>query len=135
MPDHESDLLMQAARALRHRWAKAYEPFGVTPHQARTLRAIAQRDASRPSAIADTLGISPRSATEVVDALEQAGLVRREPDLTDRRAVRVVLTPRGRTTLEAMTAVRAQDADDFFGRLTDHERASLRRLLGKLVPD
>ncbi len=133
MPDNESDLVMQVARALRRRWAEIYAPWGITPHQARALRVAAEHDGSRLSAIADALRISPRSATEVVDALEGGGLVAREPDPTDRGAVRVAVTADGRRTLTALSLARAQDADDFFGRLTDHERASLRRILGKLL--
>ncbi|MFD4439918.1 MarR family winged helix-turn-helix transcriptional regulator [Nocardia sp. NPDC058519] len=134
MPDNESDLLMQVARTLRRRWAAAYAPIGLTPHQARALRVTGEHDGLRLSAIADALRISPRSATEVVDALEEADLVTREPDPTDRRAILVAVTAQGKRTLAALTAARTKDADDFFGRLADHERALLRDILGKLVP-
>ncbi len=133
MPDNESDLLMQVARTLRRRWAAAYAPMGLTPHQARALRVAGEHDGLRLSAIADALRISARSATEVVDALEEADLVTRRPDPTDRRAILVAVTDQGARTLATMTATRAEDADDFFGRLTDHERATLRDILGKLV--
>ena len=36
----------------------------------------------RPSVLAERLRIAPRSATEVVDALEARGLVERGPDPT-----------------------------------------------------
>ena len=60
-------------------------------------------------------------------------MVTREPDPTDRRATLVSVTARGRRTLDTLTEARTKDADDFFGRLTDVERASLRDILGKLV--
>ncbi|MFE5475679.1 MarR family winged helix-turn-helix transcriptional regulator [Nocardia sp. NPDC056541] len=133
MPDNESDLLMQVARTLRRRWSAAYAPMGLTPHQARALRVAGEHDGLRLSAIADALRISARSATEVVDALEEADLVTRRPDPTDRRAILVAVTALGKRTLATLTAARTKDADDFFGRLTDDERASLRDILGKLV--
>ncbi|MFC6010797.1 MarR family winged helix-turn-helix transcriptional regulator [Nocardia lasii] len=133
MPDNESDLLMQVARTLRRRWAAAYAPMGLTPHQARALRVVGEHGGLRLSAIAEALRISPRSATEVVDALEHAELVTRAPDPTDRRATLVAVTPHGERTLRTLTEARAADADDFFGRLTDDERAALRKILGKLV--
>ncbi|MFE3317030.1 MarR family winged helix-turn-helix transcriptional regulator [Nocardia sp. NPDC059195] len=133
MPDNDSDLLMQVARTLRRRWAAAYAPMGLTPHQARALRVTGEQDGLRLSALADALRISPRSATEVVDALEKADLVARQPDPTDRRAILVAVTARGRRTLATLAAARTKDADDFFGRLTDHERAALRDILGKLA--
>ncbi|MFI7528799.1 MarR family winged helix-turn-helix transcriptional regulator [Nocardia salmonicida] len=133
MPDNESDLLMQVARTLRRRWSAVYAPMGLTPHQARALRVAGEHDGLRLSAVAGALRISPRSATEVVDALEKAELVTREPDSTDRRATLVSVTARGRRTLDTLTEARTKDADDYFGRLTDEERASLRDILGKLV--
>ncbi|MFF2083772.1 MarR family winged helix-turn-helix transcriptional regulator [Nocardia sp. NPDC058176] len=134
MPDNESDLVMQVARTLRRRWAAAYAPMGLTPHQARALRVTGEHDGLRLSAVADALRISPRSATEVVDALEKAELVTRKPDPTDRRAILVAVTALGERTLGTLAAARTKEADEFFARLTDDERAALRDILGKLVP-
>ena len=53
----------------------------------------------RSSELAQHLHIAPRSATEVVDALEAKGLVARSPDPSDRRATLVSLTDRGRDAL------------------------------------
>ncbi|MFD3510115.1 MarR family winged helix-turn-helix transcriptional regulator [Nocardia sp. NPDC058666] len=133
MPDNDSDLLMQVARTLRRRWSAAYAPIGLTPHQARALRVTGEHNGLRLSAIADALRISPRSATEVVDALQEADLVTRHPDPTDRRAILVTVTASGKRTLDTLTDARTKDADDFFSRLTDEERAALRDILGKLV--
>lgn len=134
MPDNESDLLMQVARTLRRRWAAAYAPLGLTPHQARALRVTGEHDGLRPSAIAEALRISARSATEVVDALETAGLVTRAPDPTDRRAILVTVTAAGDQALAALSAARKQESDEYFARLTANERAALRDILGKLAP-
>src|SRR5699024_10014861 len=53
----------------------------------------------RLSDLARRLRIAPRSATEVVDALCERGLVEREPSSTDRRATSLVLTAKGRGIL------------------------------------
>ena len=58
----------------------------------------------RLSELSEQLRIAPRSTTEVVDALQEHGLVRREPDPHDRRATLVRLTDRG---TEVATAIRA----------------------------
>ena len=44
--------------------------------------------------------ITSGTMTNRIDRLEQRGLVRREPDPTDRRGVRVVLTDAGRKTVD-----------------------------------
>ncbi len=82
------DLVMALARRVRRAHVEALAEWDVTPSQARALRVLAGADGMRPSALADALRIAPRSATEVVDALEERGWVRREPDPTDRRATR-----------------------------------------------
>ena len=49
--------------------------------------------------IAKFLGITPPSATSLVNHLLKSGLVRRQADVTDRRLIRVVLTKKGEKLL------------------------------------
>jgi DNA-binding MarR family transcriptional regulator len=86
----------------------------------------------RLSELSDHLRIAPRSATEVVDALESRGLVRRRPDQGDRRATLAELTDRGAGVLDAILAARGTDTERVFGRLSETDRAHLARILRKL---
>ena len=126
------ELLMRATRGLRRRWAGSLEPFGLTPHHVRALRTIAGLGRPRLGVVAEQLRIAPRSATEVVDALEERGLVERVPDEADRRATCVVLTDRGTSTLAEADALRSAAGAEQFSRLSPDERAELRALLVKL---
>lgn len=126
------DLVMRLARGLRRRGAEAMAPWDLAPHQARALRVIAHHDRIRPGELAAHLRVAPRSVTDVVDALEQRGLVGRGPDPSDRRATVVSLTPAGRRLVEEVDAARRADAEALFGRLGDRDRASLRRILTRL---
>ena len=81
------------ARRLRHQTQQRLAPWDVTPPpgpRARRARPPRRRSASARSS--EHLRIAPRSATEVVDALEERGLVERRPDPADRRATLVALT-------------------------------------------
>ena len=72
-------------------------PLDLTPAQSRALRIIYKSEQPiRMGELAATLGVVPRSATGLVDALESAGLVERSVDPANRRAVLVRLTERGR---------------------------------------
>ncbi|MFC6704060.1 MarR family winged helix-turn-helix transcriptional regulator [Flexivirga alba] len=76
-----TQLVMRTARTLRRSTMGELEPFGLTPSQSRALGVIS-RHCDRPLRLGDIaahLDIAPRSATEVVDALEERGLVRRSP--------------------------------------------------------
>ena len=144
--DRLGDLLHRAVRTMRHAWADSTSSWDLSPHQARALDVIAGRPGHpghpghpwsgpgpRLSAIAERLRIAPRSATEVVDGLEERGLVERLPDPEDRRATCVRLTESGRRVQEEMRAARTTTDESWFGRLDADERAELATLLRKLV--
>jgi DNA-binding MarR family transcriptional regulator len=71
----------------------------------------------------------PRSATEVVDQLEAKSLVARLPDPSDRRATLIVLTDAGAGLRAKVLAVRREQSDEFFSRLSGADRRELGRLL------
>src|SRR3954451_19944993 len=114
------------------------EGFGesVTHGQFRVLRTLDRADrALRLSELADQLGIVPRSATSVVDDLEAAGLVARQPDPHDRRATLVDLTPDGRQILNTLREKRRDVMVSQLSRLTDAEQQTLAHLLHRLAED
>ncbi|MEV4263848.1 MarR family transcriptional regulator [Kribbella sp. NPDC049584] len=114
------------------------EGFGesVTHGQFRVLRTLDRADrALRLSELAAQLGIVPRSATSVVDDLEAAGLVERQPDPHDRRATLVDLTPDGRQILNTLREKRRDVMVSQLSRLTDAEQQTLARLLQRLAED
>ncbi|MEO6956531.1 MAG: MarR family transcriptional regulator [Antricoccus sp.] len=134
--DRPGDLIMMVTRAMRRGFIDSLEPIGISPHQARALRAItqgAEQDELRLSDIADRLRIAPRSATEVVDALEEKGLVERCPSPSDRRAVCVNVTAAGSDLIDQIESTRADRADQILGPLDDNERTELVRLLRKAL--
>lgn len=61
----------------------------------------------------------------IVDALVGRGLLRREPDPADRRAVIVSLTPEGNAVVERIVAMRADVAQSLLGGLSAAERDRL----------
>lgn len=141
------DLLVHLARALRSRHFRDLAPFDLTPAQARAFTTISRwprrgdpDDAPaelRLSTLAELLQVAPRSATELVDALQDKGFVQRHPSEQDRRAVVVALSPAG-TALrdrmrDAMAETSRRTADDLFAVLDDTQRASLTALLRTVV--
>ncbi|MFF0814782.1 MarR family winged helix-turn-helix transcriptional regulator [Rhodococcus sp. NPDC003318] len=125
---------MSTSRGLRRRWIAALEPWQLSPHESRALHVIGHGPDGRPRLgdVAKALRIAPRSATEVVDRLEERGLVERIPDAHDRRATCVRLTGDGARTVRELEQARDADADDYFAVLSDEDRAELRRILTKL---
>lgn len=129
-PVQLADLLQGLMKRLRHAQAERLAPLGLTPAQERALRVIARGDEPpRMTEIADRLGIVPRSLTTVVDALEQAGLVRREIDPRNRRAILLRLTDRGTAVRDDMREARRRAAEDLFAPLSAGQRTTLAGLL------
>lgn len=129
-----SELLMRSARAMRRRWSDSLAPWDLSPHQARALRVVQRHESARMGTIAAHLRIAPRSVTEVLDGLEERGLVHRVPDPTDRRAVLVELTGQGRSLLAEVDEARDGVSAAYLSPLSERDRAQLARLLRKLDP-
>jgi DNA-binding MarR family transcriptional regulator len=129
-PVQLADLLHRLTRRLRRGQARQLAPLGLTPAQERALRVIARSDEPRRmTELAEQLGIVPRSLTTVIDALEEAGLVRREVDSRNRRATLVHLTEKGSAVRDDMREARRRAAEDLFAPLTGADREALARLL------
>jgi DNA-binding MarR family transcriptional regulator len=134
-PVQLADLLQGLTKRLRRAQAQRLAPLGLTPAQERALRSITRsREPLRMTELADHLGIVPRSVTTVVDALEEAGLVRREIDPENRRAIRLHLTERGVAVRDDMRQARRQAAEDLFAPLSPADRKTLADLLAGLEP-
>jgi DNA-binding MarR family transcriptional regulator len=130
-----SEAFWSVARQLREVSQETLAPFDITPAHLRALRALNRHGTMRLSELSDHLHIAPRSTTEVVDALESRGLVRRRPDPGDRRATLVEVTEHGADVLTAIRAARGTEAGRVFGRLSPPDRAELARILGQLRTD
>jgi DNA-binding MarR family transcriptional regulator len=126
-----ADAFGAVARQLREKSAETLAPWGITPAHLRALRTLARHGTMRLSELSDRLQIAPRTATEVVDALQARDLVRRRADPADRRAILVEVTQRGTGMLAEIRATRTE-ASRVFGRLGPADRAELARILSKL---
>jgi DNA-binding MarR family transcriptional regulator len=131
------DLLADAfgavARQLREKSAETLAPWDITPAHLRALRTLGRHGTMRLSELSERLEIAPRTATEVVDALQARDLVRRRADPADRRATLVEVTEHGTTVLaEIRAATRGTEAGRIFGRLTPADRTELARILSQL---
>ena len=73
--------------------------------------------------LARAVGLSRSGLTRLVDRLEAAGLLRREPCPTDRRGAYAVLTPEGEATLRRTWPFYARGIVEHFARHLDDAEA------------
>ncbi len=127
-----SDAFWAVARLLRHQSRESLAAWDVAPSHARALGVLSRSGPLRLSELSEALHIAPRSTTDVVDTLEERGLVHRRPDPDDRRSTFVELSDEGTRVSAAIATSRAVDGERLFGRLSATDRAHLTRILARL---
>ena len=104
-PEHEAWLnLVRTAAVLNAHLDALVERHGVTIAQynvLRILRGAGPRGLCR-NEIRERMITRMPDTTRLLDRMEAAGFVRREPDADDRRMVRTVITPKARRVLETL---------------------------------
>jgi DNA-binding MarR family transcriptional regulator len=136
MADDEEETLSDAfwgvAHQLRHLRRETLAPWDIAPSHSRALGVLTRHGAMRLSELSDRLHIAARSTTEVVDGLQDRGLVERRPDPQDRRATLVALTEEGTHVGQAIRSSRDAEAEAYFSVLSEAERTDLTGILRKL---
>jgi len=88
----------------------------------------------RMSELGSRVVLSRERVSRVVDELQRAGLVRREPNPEDRRSLFAVLTDEGRERLRAAAPAYLAGIEEHYTRhLEDEEVAVLTRALGRVL--
>lgn len=106
---------------------------GLTMWQYATLTCLARSPAPTQLQLASAIRYDKTRLIALLDQLERDGLVRREPDPSDRRARIVRITPKGRRRYEAAAAdIRAME-EELLASLTAAEREALLSALPKLT--
>ena len=140
-PDPEGLLAEQLLRFTRrvHRIQKRHIEqcgLGVTPAQSRLLRTLAHYGSPpRMADLAERLEVVPRAVTSLVDGLEASGKVRRVPDPTNRRVIRIELTDYGRNALREVRSARRGAVAEILAPLSAEQRALRGSLLDTLMDD
>ena len=126
--------------ALSERWNTVRSGFGaylgLSGIQYTILATIAHLQGEERvsvSRIADHLNLSGTFITTVTGQLESAELIRKERDRQDRRKVRLMLTPNGRTTLRRLAPLQQQVNDELFACLSRREFRRLSAMVDDLI--
>ena len=75
------------------------------------------------------MGIDRSTMVSLIDQLEDAGLAKRRPSRTDRRAREIIITPKGRRLLKRARGLLAQTEDEVLGALNAEQRTELLALI------
>lgn len=126
-------LLKRLGGLVKERTVEAYQ--GRTPYSYGVLSLLDQGACATQATIADALRYDRSYLVGVLDELEQAGLIERRRDSTDRRRHVVSLTPAGRKELGKLRALHERLDQEFFSALSEDEVQTLTDLLAKVAAE
>jgi len=103
-------LIHDVSRLRRTVMDKALRPMGVTRSQWWVLANLSRHngDGMMQTELAKVMDVGKVTLGGLIDRLEASGLLKRLPDPSDRRAKRVVMTPRGTKLLADIQGIAAQ---------------------------
>jgi len=126
-------LFFRLWRASHTRIAAALESIGLTPALFGLLNILGAREGAMQQELGSAMGVDPSTMVSLIDELEFAGLAKRRPHPTDRRARAVAVTPKGRRVLERARKMAMQVEDEVLRGLTAAERRELLTLLRRAL--
>ncbi|MBS42507.1 MAG: hypothetical protein CMH83_04940 [Nocardioides sp.] len=124
--------IAKAHHAVHRRFASALEPLDLEPRHVGALTALTGAPAITQAELARLLGTSAASVVQMVDGLEDRGLVERRRDPVDRRVQRLHVTDAGHARLAELPDVRRSAGEALLG-LDDAEAERLTALLVRFV--
>ena len=106
---------------------------GLSLPQMHTLEILGADGDLRMTELAAKMGITTGSLTVLVDRLERGGFVARKPHETDRRSIRVGLTPEGERLFVEHHKLHEQLTQEILCALTPEEAAPFAAMLARIT--
>jgi DNA-binding MarR family transcriptional regulator len=129
--------ISRLSRFLERGLVTTFEKFRLNGGEFDVLATLRRRagteEAMSPTSLADALMLSSAAMTNRIDRLVEAGLVTRERDEADRRAVWVRLSDPGRQLIDRALVEHAATEAELIDALTPTEQKTLAKLLRKLL--
>ncbi|WP_392481034.1 MarR family winged helix-turn-helix transcriptional regulator [Nostoc sp. C110] len=126
----------RVAKHFEHAIQETFSQFGLNLGEFDVLATLRRSGAPyqlSPTALFNTLMVSSGTMTHRVDQLEQAGLVQRIPDPSDRRGTLITLTEKGFNLIEKAVEAHVANEHRILSVLQPSERELLIVLLRKLL--
>jgi DNA-binding MarR family transcriptional regulator len=125
-------LLSQLGTYVSDDFKRRLAPLDVHPRANAVLVALAGTDGQSQRQLSARLGLHRNVMVNLIDTLEEQGLVQRKPCLHDRRAFAVTLTGKARELLPALDEQSHAMEDEVTSALTPDERAALLDMLQRV---
>jgi DNA-binding MarR family transcriptional regulator len=125
-------MLADTSRLLRRSFDARARDIGVTRTQWQVLTTLLRHEGVNQGGLAELLDVEPITVCRMVDRLQEAALVERRADPTDRRSWRLFLTPRAHDLIAQLRPLANAMIEEALTGIDDGERDRLRDLLDKI---
>jgi DNA-binding MarR family transcriptional regulator len=134
-PEEVVEAVLRASRALVAVAARSLAAAGeeVSLPQYRMLVVLATRGPRRMAELAEALAVNASTATRMVDRLVRKQLVRRNRVPSDRRTVRITLSPNGRALVGSVSEARRSELSRVVQRVPVAQRPLVVEALSALA--
>lgn len=122
-------LLSDSARMLRRSFNEQVRALGVTSAQARLLLLLDRHPGENQAYYAERLEIEPITLCRMIDRMEDAALVQRQPNPSDRRARLLFLTDKSRKEIARIRQALKVLIETMLSGFTPGEESQLMDLL------
>jgi DNA-binding MarR family transcriptional regulator len=130
---HVGVLLMRVALVVKHRLERGMEARGLRVRHYAILQLLRTEGAVSQQAVGARLEIDPGTVVDLIDALEQQGLVERRRNPDDRRVYQLHLTSAGARTVEEIEPVLTGLEQEALAPLAAGDLETLKRLLTRVL--
>ena len=132
MKETSFTVIADIARLARRAFDARARTIGVTRPQWQVLVVLNRHEGVNQGGLADLLDVEPITVCRMVDRLQEADLVERRPDPTDRRSWRLFLTPKAAELLAQLRPLVEQLEAEAFEGIGQAESEAVLATLGRL---
>lgn len=132
MEENIGTTLAHVSRLMRRRFDARSRGLGLTRPQWQTLSILRRNEGIKQGGLAEILEVEPISAGRMIDRLQDAGLVERRSDPTDRRAWRLHLTEKGEKLSDELRPYAFETLEEALTGIDAGERAKLLATLERI---
>jgi DNA-binding MarR family transcriptional regulator len=131
--EEDWELLAQVCQAYRSLSNTFMDQIAMHRAQATLLCRVFAQEGMTQSEIASQLSVQGATVTNMLQRMEETGLITRQRDHEDNRLVRVYLTEAGKNKERSIVEQFVKVEETMFAGLTQEDRTLLRRILRQML--
>lgn len=124
-----NDILPVMMKEFAKRQMNELSKGNITLPQFLILDFLEKNKETKMSGLARFMSVTTAAMTGMIDRLVKYGYVVREPEESDRRIVKIKITPKGSGIIKGINSQRRHMIIDIFGRVSERDRSDYLRVL------